>query len=157
MSRAFHTCNPGATVAYPNCKCHCPPFVAIGPKSFSPIRPLIRHAALARAFCKCLREIARVRKWYHRLSAVPAHRIIFARPYRTSRSDSRSENAWKNRQSDRHRPDSFFSEPPEKIFEHEAFKAKALKHSYSTILNNQKTLICSLSALKSSLLIKLYY
>ena len=37
----------------------------------------------------------------------------------------------------KHRPEYLhFSDPAEEIFEHEAFKAKGLKPSYSTILNN---------------------
>ena len=49
-------------------------------------------------------------------------------------------------QTDKHRPAYFFSDTLDKIFEHKAFKAKALKPFYSAILNTQKTLICNFSA-----------
>ena len=57
---------------------------------------------------------------------------------RPSRSDQPFAQTTGRKYLDKHtnigRPTSFSSDPPEEIFERKAFKAKALKPSYSTIL-----------------------
>ena len=132
MPRGYHCQAPNGA---------CTPMVTIGPQSLSRIRPLVWTAALVKCFLQGFtrQHVART-KWYralcdcyHRLSAVPARRMV---PYR-----SRSDHLFRLQVPKclvRHTytiDTTISSDPPEEFFYHNTFNAKALKTLFYTILN----------------------
>ena len=126
----------------------CPPTLAIDIQSLSGIRSLVWPAPCTTTFLQGLARwhVARatwhqsLRDWHHRLSAVPARRMV----PRRSRSAQpfvlqvpKCLNGHTDTQTHRQTLLSqlFFSDPPEEIFEHKGSNANALEPLYSTILN----------------------
>ena len=122
----------------------CPRNLAIDKQSLSGIRSLVWSAPWATTFLQGVAHwhMARAtwhqsrRHWHHRLSTVPARRMV-PRRSRSAQPFVLQVPKCLNRHTHRQKPLSqlFFSDPPEEILEHKDSNAYALEPLYSMILN----------------------